>query len=151
MNQSVLSQLNYGKIHGPAVPAQSVDAVCLRKRTDAVPQIQMGKWCRRYGASQAGLEPANTGLASGGSLTVSNHPFDVSDNLQLSAHRNLKMVRKPGLAPGPSPSRGEMLLLHHDPDWKWSLWSDSHRRIAVYETAPVAAEAQRQKKMMKVE
>ena len=24
----------------------------------------------------------------------------------------------------------------------WILWSDSHRRIAVYETAPVAAEAQ---------
>ena len=26
---------------------------------------------------------------------------------------------------------------------EWSLWSDLHRRIAVYETAPVAAEAQR--------
>ena len=26
----------------------------------------------------------------------------------------------------------------------WSLWSDLHRRLAVYETAPVAAEAQRQ-------
>jgi hypothetical protein len=28
---------------------------------------------------------------------------------------------------------------------KWSLWSDLHRRLAVYETAPVAAEAQRRK------
>src|SRR5436305_438660 len=27
---------------------------------------------------------------------------------------------------------------------KWSLWSDSHRRIQVYKTRPVAAEAQRQ-------
>ena len=35
-----------------------------------------------------------------------------------------------------------MLLLHHDPELKWIPWSDSHRRIAVYETAPVAAEAQ---------
>lgn len=26
----------------------------------------------------------------------------------------------------------------------WSLWSDSHRRIRVYETRPVAAQAQRQ-------
>jgi hypothetical protein len=26
---------------------------------------------------------------------------------------------------------------------KWSLWSDSHRRIRVYDTRPVAAEAQR--------
>ena len=26
---------------------------------------------------------------------------------------------------------------------KWGLWSDLHRRIAVYETAPVASEAQR--------
>ena len=37
-----------------------------------------------------------------------------------------------------------MLLFHHDPDLKWGLWSDSHRRIRVYETRPVAAEAQRQ-------
>ena len=29
-----------------------------------------------------------------------------------------EMVRKPGFAPGPSPSQGEMLLLHHDPDLK---------------------------------
>src|SRR3989442_8982251 len=28
---------------------------------------------------------------------------------------------------------------------KWSLWSDSHRRIRVYETRPVAAEAQGRK------
>jgi hypothetical protein len=27
---------------------------------------------------------------------------------------------------------------------KWGLWSDSHRRIRVYETRPVAAKAQRQ-------
>src|SRR5258706_13315431 len=26
----------------------------------------------------------------------------------------------------------------------WSLWSDSHRRLRVYKTRPVAAEAQRQ-------
>ena len=54
-----------------------------------------------------------------------------------------KVVRKPGFAPGPSPSQGEMLLLHHDPDNNWSLWSDSHRRFRVYKTRPVAAEAQR--------
>jgi hypothetical protein len=36
------------------------------------------------------------------------------------------MVRKPGFAPGPSRSQREMLLLHHDPDLRWSLWSDSH-------------------------
>ncbi len=29
-----------------------------------------------------------------------------------------KLVRKPGFAPEPSPSQGEMLLLHHDPDLK---------------------------------
>ena len=28
----------------------------------------------------------------------------------------LKLVRKPGFAPGPSRSQAEMLLLHHDPD-----------------------------------
>src|SRR2546422_82828 len=28
----------------------------------------------------------------------------------------------------------------------WSLWSDSHRRIRVYKTRPVAAEAQRRRK-----
>jgi hypothetical protein len=28
------------------------------------------------------------------------------------------MVRKSGFAPEPSPSRGEMLLLHHDPDFE---------------------------------
>src|SRR5213594_4279418 len=27
-----------------------------------------------------------------------------------------RLVRKPGFAPGPSPSQGEMLLLHHNPD-----------------------------------
>ena len=27
-----------------------------------------------------------------------------------------RMVRKSGFAPEPSPSQGEMLLLHHDPD-----------------------------------
>ena len=35
-----------------------------------------------------------------------------------------------------------MLLLHHNPDGSWSPWSDSHRRIRVYKTRPVAAEAQ---------
>jgi hypothetical protein len=35
-----------------------------------------------------------------------------------------------------------MLLLHHNPDLKWSPWSDSHRRLRVYKTRPVAAEAQ---------
>src|ERR1017187_2717682 len=34
-----------------------------------------------------------------------------------------------------------MLLLHHNPDLKWSPGSDSHRRLRVYETRPVAAEA----------
>ena len=34
-----------------------------------------------------------------------------------------------------------MLLLHHD-HHKWIPWSDSHRRIRVYETRPVATEAQ---------
>ena len=41
---------------------------------------------------------------------------DFEDNRSTSAHR--KLVRKPGFAPGPSPSQGEMLLLHHDPDPK---------------------------------
>src|SRR4030095_6642134 len=44
-------------------------------------------------------------------------------------------------------SQGEMLLLHHSPDLKWSPWSDSHRRIRVYETRPVAAEARGRWKM----
>src|SRR5260221_9113273 len=30
----------------------------------------------------------------------------------------ITMVRKPGFAPGPSPSQGEMLLLHHNPEGK---------------------------------
>src|SRR4051812_33008743 len=40
--------------------------------------------------------------------------------------------------------------LHHD-HHKWSLWSDSHRRIRVYKTHPVAAEAQRRWEMTKDE
>ena len=59
----------------------------------------------------------------------------------MVAHYSL-VRRKPGLAPGPSPSQGEMLLLHHNPDGSWSPWSDSHRRIRVYKTRPVAGEAQ---------
>ena len=52
-----------------------------------------------------------------------------------------KLVRKPGFAPGPSRSQRGMLLLHHNPDLKWSPGSDSHRRLRVYETRPVASEA----------
>src|ERR1017187_3988709 len=38
----------------------------------------------------------------------------------LSARRvfSFSLVRKPGVAPGPSASQAEMLLLHHDPDLK---------------------------------
>src|SRR4051812_2446835 len=55
---------------------------------------------------------------------------------------------------------GVMLLLDHDhhppsrfgatsflsaaKSERWSLWSDSHRRLRAYKTRPVAAEAQRQ-------
>src|SRR5206468_4363568 len=57
--------------------------------------------------------------------------------LGRQAVNSLGLVRKPGFAPGPSPSQGEMLLV--TPQSCWSPWSDSHRRIRVYETRPVAA------------
>src|SRR2546426_7066203 len=41
-----------------------------------------------------------------------------------------KMVRKPGLAPGPSASQAEMLLLHHNPEGK------SEGRIPKFEGNP---------------
>ena len=75
-----------------------------------------------------------------------NSPRTCSENkvcYRSSGRRpEMQLVRKPGFAPGPSASRAEMLLLHHNPDLNWSPWSDSHRRIRVYETRPVAAEAQ---------
>ena len=104
----------------------------------------------------AGLEPASPGLASGRSLAVELHPqFCFVFRAIIHNRGPSKLVRKPGFAPGPSASQAEMLLLHHNPELKireictlhspfcikkWSPWSDSHRRIRVYETRPVAAE-----------
>ena len=65
----------------------------------------------------------------------------VEDNRSSSAHRNW----------GDQPDSHRHKRLHKAPCYsyimvtrKWSPWSDLHRRIRVYETRPVAAEAQRQ-------
>ena len=55
-------------------------------------------------------------------LPLSYHETAHSQNgigelpMRLLAGSNRKLVRQPGVAPGPSPSQGEMLLLHHEPD-----------------------------------
>src|SRR5205809_7062656 len=40
--------------------------------------------------------------------------------------------------------KDETLAVARVPSEGWSLWSDSHRRMRVYKTRPVATEAQRQ-------
>jgi hypothetical protein len=49
---------------------------------------QMGKWCRRYGASQAGLEPATPNFRPAALSRWATPPFVWSDNLRTSAHLN---------------------------------------------------------------
>lgn len=136
----VLSQLNYGNIRQAA---QDCCAVCGRGSAPKTAhgvfrQRQMGKWRDRTEALHAG----NRTRTAKACATDGTPSLLLEDNRSTSAHRKMKMVRKPGVAPGPSRSQREVLLLHHDPDWNWSPWSDSHRRIRVYETRPVAAEAQ---------
>ena len=48
---------------------------------------------------------------------------------RLSARRafSFRLVRKPGFAPGPSPSQGEMLLLHHNPEMPGRAVADRRR------------------------
>src|SRR2546428_3890182 len=62
-------------------------------------------------------------------------------------HYWVELVRKPGFAPGPSASRAEMLLLHHNPDGASGRTRTECLRAAtkrVCETRPVAAGAHRQ-------
>jgi hypothetical protein len=82
-----------------------------------------------------GIEPGALGLSP-----KTLRPPLAEDNRSTSAHRNgqgdgirTRTVRVTG---GDANCYITTLI-------KWSLWSDSHRRIRVYETRPVAAEAQR--------
>jgi hypothetical protein len=68
-----------------------------------------------------GIEPTSYGLKTVAlplSYIEPAHAQNCSRTLRmrLLAGSNSEMVRKPGFAPGPSPSQGEMLLLHHNPD-----------------------------------
>ena len=99
------------------------------------------------GLRVAGLEPVPLDFSAERSLAIKLLLLMGITNDQRPIE--IEMVRKPGFAPGPSPSQGEMLLV--TPQSCWSPWSDSHRRIRVYETRPVAAEAQGQRSRMKEE
>jgi hypothetical protein len=88
-----------------------VEAVCLRKRLDDVPQNQMGKWRDRTEALHAGNR-TRTAKACATDSTPSLW-WRITDQLRPIES---EMVRKPGFAPGPSRSQREVLLLHHDPD-----------------------------------
>ena len=84
-----------------------------------------------------GIEPRALGF----SLKTLRPPILVEDNRSTSAHLNW----------GDQPDSHRHKRRHRAlcccyimVTMNWSLWSDLHRRIAVYETAPVAAEAQRQ-------
>jgi hypothetical protein len=113
------------------------DAVCLQKRLETFRRIRWASGVIERRHSLPGIEPGPPRLAP---RTVRPPWFWwITDQLRPIES---EMVRKPGFAPGPSRSQREVLLLHHDPDSNWSPWSDSHRRIRVYETRPVAAEAQ---------
>jgi hypothetical protein len=136
MIPGVLSQLNYRNIQ-PSTwsPTKMADAVWPEGNPSCSSEDMMGKWRDRTEALHAGNRTRTAkAFATDGTPSLW---WRITDQL-----RPIEMVRKSGFAPEPSPSRGEMLLLHHDPDLKWSPWSDSHRRLRVYETRPVAAEAQ---------
>jgi hypothetical protein len=62
----------------------------------------------------AGLEPAPLDFSAERSLAIKLLLLMGITNDQRPIE--IEMVRKPGFAPGPSPSQGEMLLLHHNPE-----------------------------------
>ena len=72
----------------------------------------MDKWRDRAEAFHAG----NRTRTAKAFATDGTPSFVLVDNRSTSAHRDLKLVRKPGFAPGPFASRAKMLLLHHNPD-----------------------------------
>ena len=101
-------------------------------------QSQMGKWRDRTEALRAGNRTRTAQV-----FTQDGTPSFVlvEDNRSTSAHRNWG---------GQTDSHRHQRLhralccYYTMTTMKWSPWSDSHRRIRVYETRPVAAEAQRQ-------
>src|SRR6185436_15310442 len=86
--------------------------------------------------SMPGIEP--------GALKLSLKPLRpplVEDKRSASVHRN--WVGQRDLHPHRRRHRARCCY-YIMANMNWSLWSDSHRRIQVYKTRPVAAEAQRQ-------
>src|SRR5437867_767593 len=83
-----------------------------------VPQNQMGKWRDRTEALHAG----NRTRTAKAFATDGTPSLLVEDNRSTSAHQKLGWPN--GFAPIPTPSRGAVLLLHHDHHLKWSPWSD---------------------------
>src|SRR5437773_9692902 len=67
----------------------------------------------------------------------------VEDNQRSAAHRNWGGQTDSHRHP---PLHRALCRSYTMTTKKWSPWSDSHRRIRVYETRPVAAEAQGRKK-----
>ena len=134
----VLSQLNYGAVRkGPSLAHTPRMWFCAGgNRKLCVRQISMGKWRDRTEALHAGNRTRSASLLRRRRYAL----LMVVDNRSTSAHRNW----------------GDQTDLHRYQrrhrarccyytmiTMKWSPWSDSHRRIRVYETRPVAAEAQR--------
>ena len=84
LNPGVLSQLNYGN---PRHSRWTLNAEHrMRFGPKAARSCAFGKTDGQVapherGIRMPGIEPGPPGLSSGGSLTVSNHPFIWSDNL----------------------------------------------------------------------
>jgi hypothetical protein len=97
-------------------PAHALDLQC-EHRVRFVPKAArscafgklMGKWRDRRRHSHAGNRTRTARLSS------RRYALVCLEDRSASAHpkcwRTAKMVRKPGFAPGPSPSQGEMLLV----------------------------------------
>ena len=75
------------------------------------------------GLHVAGLEPAPLEFSAERSLAIKLLLLMGITNDQRPIE--IEMVRKPGFAPGPSPSQGEMLLLRHNPE-EWRSHVDLH-------------------------
>jgi len=137
LNPGVLSQLNYGNIQHPHADFSTDTGRGLVRGQPGLNlrEDQMGKWRDRTEALHAGNRTRTAkAFVTDGTPSLC---WWINDQL-----RPIEIGVTNRIRTGTNAFTGRDASCYIMITIKWSPWSDSHRRLRVYETRPVASEAQ---------